>query len=158
VPALRSRTRAHAATKLILIMAAATMLLGGAAQAQRTPTFYDLSDNPDRLELLDLSSIAGSGSSTTAVVVDLYREHASRGFRSTWQIDCSAARMAIVRIADFTPSQSGEPTNVKTQFISPSSSPRAGTLFNLACDGAGDLAASRTYFDDLPTIMRRFWR
>lgn len=152
--------RSHTVAGSILTTAAAITLLGGVARAQtqRTPTFYDLSSNPDRLELLDLSSISGAGSSTTALVVDLYREGTPRGLRSTWQMDCSAARMTIVRIAGFTPSESGKPTDVKTQFISPSSSARAGTLFNLACDGSGDLVASRTYFDDLSTIMRRFRR
>lgn len=133
------------------------MAVPASAQDEGPPTYYNLSDDPQSLQLIDLESIAGSGSNASVNVIDLFRGKQKFGLVSTWHVDCTHSRMSIAKAMQFAPGWHGTAKAVKTELVNPRSTPRAGTLFGLTCSGNGNLVERRVYRGALESIVNGFW-
>ena len=65
--------------------------------------YYNLSDDPDSLQLLDLSNIGNENGREYLNIIDLFRGEAKEGMINTWEIDCAGERMGIIKRCTSTP-------------------------------------------------------
>ena len=122
------------------------------------PTYYELEKDGNSLQLLDLGGFAGSGENTTLITIDLFRGEQKLGFRAKWRVDCTRLRMTIIEMTPFAPGEEGRPGMMPPDYVMRDDSAKAERLYDLACDREGDLETRRTHFDELATIVARFWR
>lgn len=119
--------------------------------------YYNLSDDPDSLQLLGLGNISSEGGFDYITVYDLYRGELTHGFVATWEIDCPRERMRIVKAMQFDPQSSGEETDIEGEVVAARSSAASWTMFKLVCEGSGNLLERRMFYEPLDHIIRRFW-
>ena len=129
---------------------------GSSPAASSEHMYYNISEDPQSLELLALSDSGKVGVKMMMDVIDV--THSPKlMLGSTWQIDCAAEQMAIVHSTRVQPGSPVDGADVTPQPISARSSPKAWHILRLACDGGGDLIERRMYHGDLSQIVARFW-
>jgi hypothetical protein len=142
------------------IVACGLVLTSVSAYGQdKSPTYYDLSSDPSSsMTLLGLDSIDGQGANTTFIVVDLFRGGVKTGMINTWKANCTNGTMRIIKGMAFSPGTPSKAVSLKSEIVKASATPISRTMYRLVCTGEGDLQAARTYHDELPNIIKTFWR
>lgn len=137
-------------------LAAAQPGTSDSAEPASDHIFYDVSDDPNSLELLALSDAGKVNGKEQMEVINVFRSPKMM-MGSTWRFDCTKEQMAIVHQTSVQPGSPVHQADVKPRSISARSSAKAFRLYQLACTGRGDLIERKMYHGELPTIVSRFW-
>lgn len=118
--------------------------------------YYDISEDPQSLELLALSDSGKVDGKEMMDVIDVSRSPKLM-LVSTWRIDCAGERMGIVHTTHVQPGAPMEQADVSPASVSARSSAKSWRVFELACSGRGQLVERRVHRGELPDIVARFW-
>lgn len=144
--------------RLMIAMAALLPLASPSAFAQQTGgAYYNISDDPNSLQLLDLDHMGQVGGVVRLNVIDLYRGEDKFGLVTVWEIRCARQTLRIVESSMIAPGQKSTRAPITSGIIPANSTAHSRMMFSLACQGAGNLARSRVFVGNIGDIMRRFW-